>query len=95
MSLSVSEEVDISGDDSQKALLPSSDWSCKPSFENFSSFGFGVDIGVELPSMMLPSEKHLLTNDLKSHNSELPHKLHQQEHPKYVSHDNDVHKKPI
>lgn len=92
MSLSVPEEVDISGDDSKKVLLPS-DWSCKPSFENFSSFGFGVDIGVELPSMMLPSEKHLLTNDLKSHNSELPHKLHQQEHPKF-QHYNDVHKSP-
>jgi len=94
MSLSVPEEVDISGDDSKKVLLPS-DWSCKPSFEKFSSFGFGVDIGVELSRVMLPSEKHLLANDLKSHNSELPHKLHQQEHPKYVSHDNDVHKKPI
>jgi len=45
MSLS---NVDISGNESEKSLLPSSDWFCKPSFENFSIFGFGVDVGVDL-----------------------------------------------
>lgn len=62
MSLSV---VDISGDDSQKALLPSPDRSGKPGFGNFSCLAFGADIGVELSRRMFPSEKDLLNIDLK------------------------------
>jgi hypothetical protein len=65
MSLSAS-EVDISGDDSQKALLPSRDRSGKPELENFSFLAFGADMGVELSRRMFPSEKDLLINDLKN-----------------------------
>lgn len=65
MSLSVS-VVDISGEDSQKALLPSPDRSGKPGFENFSSLAFEAGIGVELSRRMFPSEKDLLKNDLKT-----------------------------
>jgi len=42
MSLS---NVEISANESQKSLFPSSEWFCKPSFENFSIFGFGDDVG--------------------------------------------------
>lgn len=64
MSLSV---VDISGDDSQSPLLPSSDRSGKPPWlGNFSCLAFGADIGVELSLRMFPSEKDLLKNDLKN-----------------------------
>lgn len=46
MSLS---NVDISGNESQKSLFPSSDRFCKPSFENFSIFEFEADVGEDLP----------------------------------------------
>lgn len=57
--------VDISGEDSQKALLPSPDRSGKPGFEDFSILAFGADIGVELSRRKFPSENDLLKNDLK------------------------------
>lgn len=62
MSLSV---VDISGDDSQRPLFPSSDRSGKPWLGNFSCLASGADIGVGLSPRMFPSENDLLKNDLK------------------------------
>lgn len=58
--------LDISGDDSQRSLPPSSNRSDKYWLWNFTLLAFGADIGVELSLRMFPSEKDLLKNDLKN-----------------------------
>lgn len=63
MSLS---EVDISGDDSQKGLLPLSNLSEKPELESFSCLAVEAETGVELLRRMLPSDNDLLKIDLKT-----------------------------
>lgn len=62
MSLS---QVDISGDESERPLVPPCDPSGKGELENFPCLSFVAEIGDPLSRRMFPSEKDLLKNDLK------------------------------
>ena len=61
-------QVDISGDDSERTLISSWNWSGKAELQNFCCLTFIADKGERFSRRKFPSDKDLLKYDLNNKN---------------------------